>query len=60
MFVKHIEKISMLIKGKVMLVEGNIVDVSLVLFSIKNVHCKGGGKWIAKEITFGFNFKWCD
>ncbi len=58
MFVKDIEKISTFIKGKVMLVKGNIVDVGLFVFSVKNVHCKSVDNWNVSEVVFSFKLKW--
>ncbi len=50
----------MLIKQKVVLIESNLVDISLFVFSIKDVCCKGVDNRVAKEVMSTFNFKcWC-
>ncbi len=44
-FGKDVEKIMALIKQKVMLVESNIMDVSLLIFSFKNTVAKVSTTW---------------
>ncbi len=58
MFRKDVEKITTLIKLKMMLVEGNIMDVGLFVFSIKDVCCKSVNNWVAKKVVFKVKFEW--
>ncbi len=55
---KDIEKVSTLIKQEMMLVEGNIMDVGLLVFCIKDMRCKGVDNWATKKVGFKFKFKW--
>ncbi len=53
------EQIMLLIQWEVLLIEGNIVDVGLSIFVIKDA----GGKQfniVAKEILFKINLNWCE
>ena len=52
------EKITMLIKQEMLLIKGNIMDIGLFVFSIKDAHCKGVDNWIANKIVLKFKFKW--
>ncbi len=58
---KYIEKIMTLIKWGVTLIEGNIMDIGLFIFSIKDACCKGVDNLVAHKHAFKFKFKlWKD
>ncbi len=50
----------MLIKQEVVLIENNIMDVGLFIFSIKVACCICVGKGVAEKIVFRFKFMWCE
>ncbi len=58
MFGEDMEKILTLIKREMLLVKGNIVDVGLLVFSVKDARCKGVDNWVANKIVFNFKFSW--
>ncbi len=42
------------------MVECNIMDVGLLVFSVKNASSKGVGNWVGNKVLFRFKFKWCE
>ncbi len=47
-----------LVKQKVVLIKGNIMDVNLFIFDIKDSYGKTIGSWIAKEVILKGHCKW--